>query len=85
MTDTATTAGLTVQQWEDKFFREYLQEGGFKALMGTGELSVIQVKEDLTKKAGDSITIALVNRLTNAAVTGVTSLEGSDWNKLMRS
>lgn len=85
MTDTVAATGLTVQQWEDKFFSEYLHDGGFKPLMGTDEYSVIQVKEDLTKKAGDSITIALVNRLTNAAVTGVSTLEGNEEDLVSRS
>ncbi len=85
MTDTTPAAGLVVQQWEDKFFTEYLHDGGFKALMGTAENSVIQVKEDLTKKAGDSITIALVNRLTNAAVTGTSTLEGNEEDMASRS
>lgn len=85
MTDTTAATGLVVQQWEDKFFSEYLHDGGFKPLMGTDEYSVIQVKEDLTKKAGDSITIALVNRLTNAAVTGVSTLEGNEEDLTSRS
>jgi N4-gp56 family major capsid protein len=85
MTDTTPATGLVVQQWEDKFFSEYLHDGGFKALMGTNENAVIQVKEDLTKKAGDSITIALVNRLNNAAVTGTSTLEGFEEDMASRS
>lgn len=85
MADTTPGTGLVVQQWEDKFFTEYLHDGGFKPLMGTSENSVIQVKEDLTKKAGDSITIALVNRLTNQATTGTTVLEGNEEDMASRS
>lgn len=85
MADTTPATGLVVQQWEDKFFQEYLHDGGFKPLMGTGENAVIQVKEDLTKKQGDSITIALVNRLTNAAVTGTSTLEGNEEDMASRS
>lgn len=85
MTDTTPATGLVVQQWEDKFFQEYLHDGGFKALMGTDENAVIQVKEDLTKKSGDSITIALVNRLNNAAVTGTSTLEGNEEDMASRS
>ena len=85
MTDTTPATGLVVQQWEDKFFSEYLHDGGFKPLMGTNENAVIQVKEDLTKKSGDSITIALVNRLTNAAVTGTSTLEGNEEDMASRS
>jgi N4-gp56 family major capsid protein len=86
MTDTAAATGLTVQQWEDNYVTEYFQGlQGFKPLMGSGENMVIQTKEDLTKKAGDSITIALVNRLTNAAVTGVSTLEGAEEDMTSRS
>jgi N4-gp56 family major capsid protein len=86
MTDTTYASGLRVQQWEDKFFSEYLQTlQAFKPLMGTTEASVIQVKEDLTKKPGDSITIALVNRLNNSAVTGVSTLEGNEEDLVSRS
>jgi N4-gp56 family major capsid protein len=85
MTDTTPATGLVVQQWEDKFFQEYLHDGGFKSLMGTNENAVIQVKEDLTKKSGDSITIALVNRLNNAAVTGTSTLEGNEEDMASRS
>lgn len=85
MTDTTPATGLVVQQWEDKFFTEYLHDGGFKPLMGTNENAVIQVKEDLTKKSGDSITIALVNRLNNSAVTGTSTLEGNEDEMTSRS
>ncbi len=85
MADTTPATGLVVQQWEDKFFKQYLHDGGFKSLMGTEENAVIQVKEDLTKKEGDSITIALVNRLTNAATTGSAVLEGNEEDLASRS
>ena len=86
MADTTPATGLVVQQWEDKFFTEYLHFlDGFKPIMGTDENSVIQVKEDLTKKAGDSITIALVNKLTNSATTGTTVLEGNEEDMTSRS
>lgn len=86
MTDTTPATGLVVQQWEDKFFSEYIQGlQAFKPLMGTDENAVIQVKQDLTKKDGDSITIALVNRLTNAAVTGTSTLEGNEEDMSSRS
>ena len=86
MADTTVATGLRVQQWEDKFFSEYLHFlNGFKPVMGTDENAVIQVKEDLTKKPGDSITIALVNKLRNDAVTGSAVLEGNEEDLVSRS
>jgi len=78
MADTNVATGLTVQQWDDQFFTEYLTENRYAGEMGTDENSIIQVKEDLTKKAGDSVTFALVNKLTNNAVTGSNVLEGNE-------
>ena len=34
MADTSVPTALQVEQWEDKFFTEYLHDGGFKELMG---------------------------------------------------
>lgn len=85
MTDTTLPTALVAKQWDDQFFLEYIQEGPFKPLMGTNENAVIQVKEDLSKGKGDQITLALVNRLTNSAVTGVSVLEGNEIDMDTRS
>lgn len=85
MADTRPATGLEVQSWDDRFFTEYLQDLPIKSMMGTDENSVIQVKENLTKGKGDTITIALVNRLTNAAVTGTNVLEGNEEDMASRS
>jgi hypothetical protein len=78
MADTIVASGLTVQQWDDKFFTEYLTENRFEGEMGTSEGSVIHVKEDLSKKPGDRVHFALVNRLTQDAITGRDVLEGNE-------
>lgn len=78
MAETTAATGLTVQQWDDKFFVEHVQGNRFAPEMGTSENSIIQVKEDLTKKKGDSITFALANRLTGAGVTDGSTLEGNE-------
>lgn len=78
MADTNVASGLTVQQWDDKFFTEYLTENRYASEMGTDENNIIQVKEDLTKKKGDRVHFALVNKLTQDAITGSNSLEGNE-------
>jgi len=85
MADTSVATGLTVQQWDDQFFIEYLQENLFSRFMGKDENSIIQIKEDLTVKKGKSITYALVNRLTNNPVTGSGTLEGNEEDMTSRS
>jgi N4-gp56 family major capsid protein len=78
MANTTAATGLTPQQWDDKFFVEYLQNHPFKPYMGTDENSIIQIKEDLSKKKGDRLTFALVNKLTGAGVTGSGTMEGNE-------
>jgi len=85
MAKTSAATGLTVQQWDDRYFSEYLRNNPFKPYMGTGENSIIQVKENLTKKKGDSITFALINKLTNGANDGTTPLVGNEEKMTSRS
>jgi N4-gp56 family major capsid protein len=58
--------------------REYVRMNPLKPLMGKTANDVIQVKEELTKEAGDRITFSLVTRLTGAGVTGDNTLEGNE-------
>lgn len=85
MSETFIPAGLTVQQWDERYFTEYLNQNWFKKFMGTGTNSVIQVREDLTKKPGDSITLTLVNRLTGEAKGASETLEGNEEDLSTRS
>lgn len=85
MAQTAAATGLTPQQWDDQFFTEYLRNNPFNAYMGTGETDIIQVKRNLQKKKGDSITYALVNRFTGSANDGTSKLEGNEEQGTSRS
>lgn len=85
MAQTAAATGLTPQQWDDQFFTEYLRNNPFKAYMGTSETDIIQVKRDLSKKKGDSLTFALVNKFTGAANDGTSKLEGNEEQGRSRS
>ena len=85
MADTRAVAGLTPQLWDDEFFRDYVRASRFRRYMGTDEASIIQLKEDLTKKRGDRVTFALVNELTGNGVTGNTTLKGNEERMNSRS
>lgn len=78
MADTRANANLTPEIWDDQFFTEYLTENRYAGEMGTNENNVIQVKEDLTKKKGDRVNFALVNKLSQDAVTGRGTMEGNE-------
>jgi N4-gp56 family major capsid protein len=78
MSLTTARTGLTPQQWDDKFFMEYVRENRFKRYMGTDENAIIQLKDDLTKAPGDKVTFASVNKLAGAGQTGNATLEGNE-------
>jgi N4-gp56 family major capsid protein len=85
MANTAAATGLTVQQWDDKFFTEYIQNHPFRPYMGSDENSIFQIKEDLTAKKGKYVTFALVNKLNGDGVTGSQTLEGNEEDLNSRS
>jgi N4-gp56 family major capsid protein len=78
MSETFVPADLSVRHWDDEYFTEYVNRNWFKKFMGTGVNSMIQVREDLTKKPGDAIVVELVNRLVGTAKTQADTLEGNE-------
>lgn len=64
--------------WSKKLMREALKETYVSRFMGTKKDSLIYVKHDLTKSAGDRIRIGLRMQLTGAGVVGDTTLEGNE-------
>lgn len=78
MAQTYAVSGLTPQQWDSDFFRDYVRSSRYRRYMGTDEASIIQLKENLTAKKGDAVTFALVNELTGNGVTGNSTLQGNE-------
>lgn len=80
MTDTTVSTALRVKQWDDRAHREYIRANRFKRYMGTDQNAIIQLKEDLTKKKGDAITIPLVGALDKSGGynTGATPLVNNE-------
>lgn len=78
MNITAARPGLVPVSWTEKFFVEYVRKNQFARYMGTGMNSMIQVREDLTRKAGDSVVFPTIRRLVGAGVTGNQILEGNE-------
>lgn len=75
---TSVTTNLKEQVWDNDFFTSYVRANRFKRYMGTTSNSIIQIKEDLSKKAGDRIHLALITELSGAGVTGDSLLEGNE-------
>jgi N4-gp56 family major capsid protein len=75
---TAARPGLTPIIWDSDFFTEYVRTNQFSRYFGTSMDAMIQVKDDLTRKNGDSVVFPTVRRLIGAGVTGNTVLEGNE-------
>lgn len=73
-----TDNGLTVEGWEDSIYKEYIGMLQCKKFMGTDANAIIQVKEDLVKKAGDAITVGLRGRVVGGLVTGNAKAIGNE-------
>ena len=78
MTLSTVATANTAKQWDADFYREYIRANRFSRYQGTDSNAIIQLKEQLTKKPGDALTISLVAALSGAGVTGNTLLEGSE-------
>lgn len=78
MNVTPARPGLTPLVWDSDFFAEYVRRNQFAKYMGTSANSLIQVREDLTRKPGDTVVFPALRRLVGAGVTGNTILEGNE-------
>lgn len=78
MANTSVHSTNVAQVWDAKFFEEYVRANQFAPYMGKSVNNVIQVRENLTKKRGDTINVSLVKQLTGSGVTGATTLKGNE-------
>lgn len=85
MANTSAATGLLKQNFDAQFYIDFIRMSRFAPYMGTDRNSLIVLREDLTKTRGDTITLALVNALSGAGVTGSSTLEGNEEAMTQRS
>lgn len=78
MAATTLVEASKVQQWDRDLLIEYARDNPFKKMMGSDVNSIIQVRSQLEKKAGDKINIPLATKLTGDGVDGDDTLEGNE-------
>ena len=81
VTAIATSHGLSMEQWNASLYETYQEKTFWGKFKGTDENSAIQVKRDLSKSKGDTVTFGLAGTLVGAGVAGnsplsYTALEG---------
>lgn len=69
---------LAVKLWAKKLIREALKETFVSRFMGSGSSSLVHVKSEMNKAAGDRIRFGLRVQLTGAGVQGDATLEGNE-------
>lgn len=80
MSETTVAVNEQVAQWDDEFFTSYVRGNRYKRYMGTDENAIIQLKENLTKKKGDVISVNLIGALdaSSGPNDGSTNLVGNE-------
>jgi len=73
-----STHGASAQAWSKEVMKEYLNHNPFYNFMGADSNSLIQTNEELTKQAGDAITVQLRSKLTGNGITGAGTLKGNE-------
>ena len=74
-----TNHGLTVKAWAKKLWIEALKETRYAQFKGsTGQNSLISLKTETTKEAGDRVTQGLRMQLTGIGISGDNTLEGNE-------
>jgi N4-gp56 family major capsid protein len=69
---------LTVKAWAKKLFVDALKETFVDRFMGSTSSSLVHVRDELSKSAGDQITVGLRVQLTGDGVQGDGTLEGNE-------
>lgn len=77
MATTGVLSGLELTKWQREFVMDYTRDSGFKPYMGTSEMDIIRVINDL-KSDGDQIRVPLVLNLRGEGVSGNQLLSGNE-------
>lgn len=77
-TDYPVNSPLAVKHWASDLMKEALKKTFALQFMGTDDNSLIQIKTELNKAAGDRITFGLRQQLSGAGISGDGTLEGNE-------
>lgn len=75
--ETTTLSGLDLTKWQADFLKSYVRDSGFSPYMGTSEMDIIHVRNDL-RTDGYTIRIPLLLDLQSNGVTGNQRLSGNE-------
>jgi len=76
--NTVSIDALRPELWQKVLFKDVMDNLYFKKFMGEGENNIVQIKTDLKKSKGDTITLPLTTKLSGNGVDGDAELEGNE-------
>ena len=77
-TSYAVNHPLAVKLWSKELFHDVIGESFFGKFMGKSPSSLLQIKDETKKGAGDTIYVGLRTRLSGDGIQGDSTLEGSE-------
>ncbi len=77
-TDYAVNSPLAVKRWSAELMKEALKQTFALKFMGADSNSLIEIKTEVNKDAGDRITFGLRQQLTGGGIAGDGTLEGNE-------
>jgi N4-gp56 family major capsid protein len=84
-TEFLTNDGLTRKRWAKELFKILLPSVEFNELIGTGEDSQVQMRTELGKGEGDTITFGIVLPLKGEGIVGNDTVEGNEEKLVFRN
>lgn len=80
----AVPADMTVEQWDDQYFEDFVNKDWWKKFTGTDQSSMIITKEELVSKPGNKVHLALVNELEADPLGQNDLYEGNEKQMVLR-
>ena len=78
MANTISNSALRPKLWQKALVKNVKDNLYFSKFMGAGEENIIQIKDDLKKERGDTITLPITYKLSSDGVVGDAELEGNE-------
>jgi N4-gp56 family major capsid protein len=78
MANTVSDSGLRPELWQKELMKVAMDTNFFSRFMGEGANNIVQIKTDLKKTHGDTVTIPLTAKLSGDGVTGDNEAEGNE-------
>lgn len=78
MSNTVSNSALRPELWQKELYKAVMDDLYFSKFMGEGENNIVQIKNQLKKSPGDTVTVPLTAKLTGDGVSGDSELEGNE-------